>query len=369
MEEQKVLSDRYRNNFDFLRFVAASLVIISHSVPLSNNGIEILAYLSKNQETFGGLAVGIFFIISGYLICASFIRTNNLIKYFVARILRIFPALIVVVLIATFIVGPIATNLSLKDYLFNSYTWSYLKTITLYPIQFSLPGVIFSEGKHGVGINGSLWTLSYEFTCYILVALLGILKLLRKEIILFLFIIFIFSIQFSDNIFPNSKTSTFLLPYISQFYFIKLSGWFLSGMVFYLYKDTIEYNFRYFIISVFIFLLCLHYGVGYKIIFPTFGAYIIFYIAFCKRIKLQNFSKYGDFSYGIYIYGFMIQQCVVRLFGGRMDAKVNVLIALPIAIICGVLSWHIIEKRCLALKTGNKLKHNKSFHRIRSTCR
>lgn len=83
MQDNLTVSHRV-NNFDFLRFVAASLVIISHSSALTGNGAEPFALLTKGQETFGGLAVGVFFIISGYLICASYIKTQNIFKYFYA---------------------------------------------------------------------------------------------------------------------------------------------------------------------------------------------------------------------------------------------------------------------------------------------
>ncbi len=266
MKEQNRLTDYRNNNFDFLRFIAASLVMISHSVPLSNNGIEIFAYLNKNQESFGGFAVGIFFIISGYLICMSFQKTNNVIKYFISRVLRIFPALVVVVLLAAFFVGPIVTDLSLHDYFTHGGTWQYLKAIGLYPMQFTLPEVYFSEGNHGTSVNGSLWTLSYEFNCYVLVGLLGVMKLLKKEVVLFLFIFFLFSIQFQGNIFPNARTEA-LFPYINQFNFIKLTGCFFSGMVFYLYEEYITYNLKYFLICLLMFFFCFHYGVGYNIFF------------------------------------------------------------------------------------------------------
>ncbi len=337
------------NNFDFLRFMAAALVIISHSSALTGSGIEPFAWLTKGQGTFGGLAVGIFFIISGYLVCASYVKTQNIFKYFFARILRIFPALFVVLLIAAFVVGPLMTTLSLKAYLFDAGTIDYLKSIELYPMRYQLPGVIFSSGKFGSAVNGSLWTLSFEFTCYIMVAILGLLKMLKKEVILGLFIGALLTHQFQSNVFPHADTENFF-PYINQAQLIILVTQFLSGMVFYLYKDNIRYSYKYFIIGFFAFIFSCYYGVGYQLLFPIAGAYLIFYLAYCPKIKLQNFSKYGDFSYGIYIYGFMIQQVLIKIVGDGMNSNLNWFISLPIAILCGILSWHLVEKRFLALK-------------------
>lgn len=329
--------------------MAASLVIISHSSALTGHGTEPFAWLNKGQETLGGLAVGVFFIISGYLICASYVKTQNIFMYFYARILRIFPALIVVLLITAYIVGVCVTSLPLTDYLHSPATFDYLKSVYLYPMRFSLPEVVFSSGEFGTAVNGSLWTLSFEFTCYIMVAVLGVFQLLKKEIVLGLLIGALLVHQFQGNVFPHADTATFF-PYINQAQFIKLVTEFLSGMVFYLYKDNITYSYKYFIIGLFAFIISSYYGVGYQLLFPIVGAYLIFYLAYCPKIKLQNFSKYGDFSYGIYIYGFMVQQVVIKIAGGEMNNILNWIISLPIAILCGMLSWHLVEKRFLALK-------------------
>lgn len=338
--QNKITINHRVNNFDFLRFVAASLVIISHSSALTGRGTEPFSWLTKGQSTLGSLAVDVFFIISGYLICASYVKTHNIFKYFYARILRIFPALIVVLFIATYLVGAWATSLPLKD---------YLKSVYLHPVQSSLPDVVFSSGRFGTAVNGSLWTLKYEFIFYIMVAILGFLKLLRREIILGLFISALLVHQFQSNIFPNTYKATFL-PSINQEQFIRLITQFLSGMIFYLYKDNITYSYKYFMICFFAFIFSCYYGVGYKLLFPFLGAYLIFYLAYCPKIQLQNFSKYGDFSYGIYIYGFMIQQVIIKMFSGNMSNTLNWIISLPIAILCGVMSWHLVEKRFLALK-------------------
>lgn len=349
MSVNNLMNNFRYNNFDFLRFVAASLVIISHSSDLTGNGVEWFALITKQQESFGGFAVSLFFLISGYLISASYIKSQNVFKFFYARVLRIFPALIAVVLITVFLIGPLITNLSVVSYFEKQETFGYLKSIELYPMHFTLPGVVFSRYSNGTSVNGALWTLSYEFTCYIIVAILGITRLLKKEIVLSLFVSCAFVYQFETTIFPNSMNSN-IFPYISQAQFIKLFCWFLSGMLFYLYKNKLVYNVPHLLISIFMCVLGCICGVGFSLIFLLFGSYIIFYIAFSPRIKLQNFSKYGDFSYGMYIYGFLIQQCIIKLFGGEMNNILNWVISLPLAIVLGFISWHLLEKRFLGLK-------------------
>lgn len=173
-----------QNNFDFLRFLAATLVIVSHSFPLT--GFREIAVL---HNTLGGHGVFIFFLISGFLITRSYLASNNVFLFFKARLLRIFPALIVVILLTIFVLGPAVTSIPLDQYFANKSTYQMLNNILLHSISYKLPGV-FEQNPYKYSVNGSLWTLKYEFTFYIFVAVLGVLTILkRKEIIILLFVL------------------------------------------------------------------------------------------------------------------------------------------------------------------------------------
>lgn len=158
-----------KNNFDFIRILLSLLVILSHSYPLT--GIrqeEPLRVLSNNQIDFGGLAVKIFFIISGYLIFQSVYRSISFPNYLWKRILRLFPALIVMLLI-TLCVVPFIYSGSISIFNQLSY-WTYFpRQLSLYDLQNSISGVFTTLPYNTV--NGSLWTLSYEFTMYLIFGL------------------------------------------------------------------------------------------------------------------------------------------------------------------------------------------------------
>jgi len=124
---------------------------------------------------------------------------------------------------------------------------------------------------------------------------------------------------------------------------------FYSGMLFYLWRDKLIFSW----IGVFIAILGLYFAsqLGNIIeVFPIFGSYIIFYIAFATWIPLQNISKYGDFSYGIYIYSFPIQQLIIYIHGGKMSVDLNLFYSIPLILIFAFLSWHLVEKKALKLK-------------------
>jgi peptidoglycan/LPS O-acetylase OafA/YrhL len=322
-----------RNNLDFIRFIAASLVLFSHAYPLTtgNNGSEPFAILSKGVMTYGELAVSIFFVISGFLITQSYDRSKNPIKYFKARSLRIFPGLIMVVLLSIFLLGPILTELSLKDYFTNRETYDYVKTITMYWLQFDLPGVFPTNIWPGA-VNGSLWTLWYEFFFYIVVAILGMTRLLDKRIVLLGFIL---------------STALYFLG--RGAFYTDLFRYFSAGMVLYLFRKEIKLNGWAALLSLIILLITLKLGyIEYS--FPIVGSYLIFYLAFASNLKLHNFGKYGDFSYGIYIYAFPVQQIVTQIFNNQLTPFENFLYSFPVTLMFAILSWNLVEKQALKFK-------------------
>lgn len=342
-----LLNER-KNNFDIIRFIAASLVIFSHAYPLTgNNGAEPFGLICNGQMSFGGLAVKVFFVISGFLITQSFDRSKNVLQYAKARILRIFPALIVVVLLSVFILGPIFTTLNVKNYFFHPQTIVYFKTITLYWMQYELPGVFQTNANHAV--NGSLWTLWFEFFFYIVIAVLGVTKLLNKKIVILGFI-----------------AATVLFHMGRGNFYTDLFRYFSAGMLVYLFRKNIIHNGWIALLSFIIIALTIKTNY-FNYTLPVFGTYIIFYLAFHEKLKFYNFGKHGDFSYGIYIYAFPVQQMVVYLSHNHVTSFVDFLIAFPITLLFAVASWHLIEKNALKLKkvslfsTKNSLVKNENY--------
>ena len=124
-----------------------------------------LAGLTKGQINLGGIAVSVFFFYGGFLICKSLDRLQDGKKFFIARIKRIFPPLIVVVMLSAFVMGHMLTTLPLKQYFTEVGTYKYLLNGILIPVH-TLPGV-FENNVYGAAVNGSLWTLPIEFASYI----------------------------------------------------------------------------------------------------------------------------------------------------------------------------------------------------------
>ena len=335
--------DSRKNNLDIIRFFAATFVVFSHAYPLTtgNNSTEAFAVFSNGQMTFGELAVSIFFVISGFLITQSYDRSKDVIYYFKARVLRIFPGLIFCVLLSVLILGPIFTELSVLEYFKDYDTYEYLRTITLYWIQYDLPGV-FHSNIWPDAINGSLWTLWYEFFFYIVVAVLGLMRLLDRRIVLISFLL---------------ATALHYIG-IGGFY-TDLYRYFGAGMVFYLYRKQLKINGWMAVLSFIILAVTVKYGY-FIYAFSIFGTYFIFYLAFETRLRLHNFGKFGDFSYGIYIYGFPMQQIMAHTFG-QLTPWQNFLLAYPLALIFAIASWYLVEKRALKYKKVSLLKFKQDY--------
>ncbi len=152
---------KHDNGFDALRLFAALLVIFGHAFRLT--GEEGTAFAYSGLATTG---VKIFFVISGYLVAASWLRDPHLGRFLQRRFLRIMPGLAAVVVLTAFVFGPVLTSLPLGVYFADPRTWFYLTNIAFYPAD-QLPGV-FTANAAPNEVNGSLWSLPAEISMYLL---------------------------------------------------------------------------------------------------------------------------------------------------------------------------------------------------------
>ncbi|NGZ76057.1 acyltransferase family protein [Saccharibacillus alkalitolerans] len=300
------------------------------------------------EWTFGGIAVATFFIISGFLISASFER-STIKQYVINRTLRIFPGLLVVLALTVFVIGPLFTRLSYSDYFSNVITWSYFKNILLVNVQYSLPG-LFENNLYPNAVNGSIWTLSYEVLCYIGLLILGYYGIFKnKKAVLLVFLLITAMSFFLPSTYSATNLNGFLLGEL-----LNLIQFLAVGMVYYAYRDQINLTYKLALISLFALFASLYLGF-FKETFLIAGSYLIFYAAFYLRpiIKFSK-DKYVDLSYGVYIYAFPIQQTVQHLMHNQTSLAVNFSISLLVTLLFATFSWYVIEKPFLQLKHYKK---------------
>ncbi len=320
------------------------MVMISHTYKLSGSDFDPFMWIWPH--TMGGLGVIIFFIISGFLITKSWWERPNLIQYFKNRALRIIPALAVSTLLCAFVIGPIVTSLNLREYFLHPWTRHYLKNIELYAISYNLPGVF--ENNPMDSVNGSLWTLTVEFYCYILIAILGVLGIMSRKKIFFLLGPTVLAVDIFLTMYPKYFNMVVLHMVAG------MTSWclifFMAGSMLYIYREIIPFDGRIALILFLLYTISWPLKWGHYVGFFTLP-YIVIYLAYLKLPLVNNLGgKIGDFSYGMYIYAFPIQQSLVYFSEGRMYRLVLFMLSFVVTLILSVCSWYFIERPALGLK-------------------
>lgn len=337
MKSSKLLIDilkREGSNFDIFRLTAALAVIVGHAYALVPNPVGQDGVLSiLHFDYSGSLAVKFFFFLSGLLVTNSIIAKPNAFHFLIKRTCRIFPGLLVCLLVAVFIIGPIFTKLSLLDYFTNPETWTYIKrNLLLNDLQWRLPEVF--NNNRNQGVNGSLWTLPYESLCYLYLALFFGLGFARNRLISSIFFLITIAISF--------LAPTYLPGFFSQNPDSHmLPGIFALGALAAANKEFIKISLAHTIIlwlGVFVFRNAITYQFFFYIAFFYTSLYFASLPFTIKRLKLPF-----DASYGVYIYGYVIQQSLAAAYP-TMGVHTNQLIAILTATTMGILSWYLIEK-------------------------
>lgn len=281
----------------------------------------------------GDVAVKSFFFLSGLLISNSLLKNSSVIHYFVSRTFRILPSLIFVLLLSSFVIGPILTNLSIGEYFRSAETYTYFFKGSLLKIQYFLPGVFthFSDGH--TSVNGSLWTLPLEFRFYLLLfgffLLTGFKRLWLVNIIL--------GIALLESLFGSKVIISFFgdLEHINL-----LPIAFFFGVYLGVNSKRISLDFRMLLGIFLLFLLFKSQSIG-SILFIFFYCGFVFYIGTLPA--LRRFRPAIDVSYGIYLWGYLVQQVIYQYFG-TINIWAHFVLALCVSILLAVITHYVVEK-------------------------
>jgi peptidoglycan/LPS O-acetylase OafA/YrhL len=333
----------HSNAFGFLRLMFASMVILAHTPQLvdGNEHRELLTRLF-GTSTFGDLAVDGFFLISGYLIAGSYLRKPRPLQFLAHRIARIYPAFLCASLICLLCVAPfsgiapgwLSNSVALRS-LWNMATLQQPELIGVFP------------GTPHAKLNGAMWTLPYEFRCYLMVLLLGIAGALGKPRIMI-------------SIAALSLAAILLLP---KDIFVWIEHWnalswvlgdphqmlrfvavFLTGSVFLLYRRYIHFDYRIAILAAI--------GLAFALTIQRLstpavavaGGYLVFYVAGSGRFRfLSEINSRTDISYGVYLYAWPLTKLFNWWFP-QLPLIMLGLLTLATSVVCGLVSWKIIEK-------------------------
>lgn len=343
----KQLAIGRNNNFDLLRFIAATCVILSHSYLVTgkfNN--DPLIRLTGGMLDLGAFGVTVFFSISGFLITKSMLKQPDLNRFIIARCLRIFPGLVIAAVFCGFIIGPMSTSLSLDTYFKSSTLYDFIwRHITLFKFVNQLPGT-FQHNLYPYAVNSPIWTLPAELLLYGFILLAGVVLLVYKKLYkplraavpaLILVVLYFWGV--------GGYTSRYM------FYVGSWACLFGLGVGSYLFRDKLILSITLFILLLAVFVVTMYFKVPHKIyLFNIILVYGLLLFAYHPLLQVKSFHKLGDPSYGLYIFAFPIQQLLYLNFT-RISPVVHFLASYAIVLPLALLSWHFIEKPILKLKT------------------
>ena len=327
------------NNFDAIRIVAASMVLFSHHYALTGQAEPTFF----GVHSLGGLAVTIFFVISGYLVAASWERDPNLWRFGFRRFLRIWPALTATIVLTAYGLGAWVTELPLKEYLVHGATADYLRGLWM-QIHFVLPGV-FEHNPYRLGVNGSLWTIPIEVRCYILLGMAGLLGLLKYRPVLLLGIA-LFLAWFLAR---SNADLTGTVDYGRE-----LSAFFLAGVA--LYALQTHWSRRPALWAIAFGLAFVSaWAVGWRHTALLIGLpFAVIYAGTQATPYVRRAGRWGDPSYGIYLLAFPVQQTVILYMWPTGGFISTLVLALLITLALAYASWHLVEKQALKLKPSSR---------------
>lgn len=309
----EVLAQGRDNNFNLIRMVAASAVILSHSFPLAlgHSASEPLAGWMAPLD-LGKAAVRVFFAISGFFILKSFDRRNSTVEFAIARVARIVPG---------------------------------LAAVTMATSILTAVGITWAANPYPLPVNGPLWTLWFEATCYLCLALAGLAGLYRcGRFPAFLMAFAMVWAAIVLRILPvNPAYASLGLPFV-------------FGMTVYQYREHVPLNG-----PVALGLTALALSLGTDALWSIALGYDALWVGSLPS-PLLRYNDRGDFSYGTYIFGWPIQQLIVLSFVG-IGPMALMSLALPITWALGILSWRFVEYPAMeAAKTvGRRLRSRASI--------
>ncbi|OAT70318.1 acyltransferase [Mycobacteroides immunogenum] len=345
-----------RNNaLNAWRLLLATEVILFHSFQLTDR----LPSRAVLQLLFS-VGVDGFFALSGFLITASWLRNPHIRDYLLARALRILPGYYIVLIVTAFVFAPLSVVIqgrSPLDILGSFAPVDYvLKNIALLQLQFDVAGTplhVLYPGRW----NGSLWSLIFEVACYLAVAALGVLGLAHRRWVSP--VILVLATFGALALPPLTVPGLWTLPQLA----VRTAIMFAAGAVLYHWRDVIPAKWSLVAVSVAV-VLASSMLPDYRVVAALPLAYAV--VVSGVLIKNERLNLKTDLSYGVYVYAFPIQQLLAVAGLARLNPVAFFVISTVVTLVPALLSWFLVEKRALALKTRLKRRNNQPAASSRS---
>lgn len=335
------------NAFDVVRLVLAALVVLNHSYFLLENSPahEPLYVVSNGQTTMGGLAVSMFFSLSGYLVTRSYLQKPHLAWFIARRAARIMPGFIAATAVGCLVFGPLASS-DVATY-FRMQRWDLIAINAIALKQFSITGVL--QGNPLPMMQGTFWTIQYEFNCYLAVAALGLAGLLRPRFAAITFLLIAVALalaaQFKTRL-PVIDHGPLALIVSSPDRWPELFPFFFAGSAFYVFRDLIPKSAALAVLAFVAILISLKTG-GALLALVFCGTYLVLFVALSFKGETRMCGRRMDLSYGIYLYGWPVQQLVLFKLEEDPDALSVFGLSMFLTTMIAIVSWLLVERPAL----------------------
>ena len=333
--------DPRANSLNALRLLLASAVLVSHSWRFVYGEVDPLGRLTGGIE-IGGVAVDGFFLLSGFLIVRSQLRAPSTGRYLWHRFLRILPGFWVCLVTTAVVFAPLLWWLERNR--IDGYPWTGSDSALTYVVanvglrmnQFNIGDV-----RGGQALDGSLHTLFFEFLCYLMIAALGALGILRHRRVVVLAGACGFTLLAAVDAVGGGER-------LSGTYTVRFAGIFLVGSVMYLYAERIPLSRWLVPPALALLVVAAAVPATYLVFAPAALGYLLLYAATCARFARVGAER--DLSYGIYIYAWPIQLVLLEVGVGHAGLVAYVVAALALSAFAAGLSWRFVESQAMSHK-------------------
>ncbi|MFY0407477.1 acyltransferase family protein [Solicola sp. PLA-1-18] len=330
-----------RNGLNLVRLVLASSVIFWHSFPLTGTPFP----WAPGAPFAGGVAVDGFFALSGFLLAGSWLHRPHVVSYVRNRVLRIVPAFWVCLVVVAFVFAPLGALLAGQEVsaLFSGphSAWRFVLENSALRMRFyDVAGTPAGVPFPGVW-NGSLWTLWWEALAYVGLLAIGLAGILRRRPLVLVVLGAVWV--------ANASLSLDLIPHgYYQDRAGRLGLMFLCGVAFSVYRDVVPVGRWWVLAAVAVIPVSLALP-DFRVLAAPFVAYLCLVAgASVRRPSLQLHDR--DISYGMYIYGFPVQQAVVLAGAATWSPLALAVTALVLTVPLAAASWILVERPALRLK-------------------
>jgi peptidoglycan/LPS O-acetylase OafA/YrhL len=350
----------HNNNFNLLRLLFAVAVIYSHAFELLG-APDPLERLSSCMSA-GTIGVCGFFLLSGYLTAQSWTHDPKALAFLKKRALRLYPAFVVASALSVFVVGPLGAS---APHYFND--WSPHKFLAdLIGLRQPRTPAVFS-GSPVPSVNGSMWTITFELRCYLLLTVLGLCGLVRRPWTLLLLALVVNLAALVGA--PQQRGAEGSALFGVSGFMIWFASMYLSGMCFYLFRKRIPLRAPFAAVALIVFVAALFGPVSVsRVVTATMGAYLVFYFGQMQSPLLAKLRMRDDLSYGLYLYGWPVTQLLAHWLPSITPLAAFVCV-MAVCVLLAFASWRVVEAPVLRLKGATALRSNPAIVQLRQSDR